>query len=380
MKRKVLIATINDYIVYQPTILNLYDFLSPYFDVTIISFQPKFVTKQKDLTRNIKYLRTNEMMDYLIGKADFMFSKLAKFVKLIFPKYTYQYYYYNTYLPFVLKRELRKQKDSADIVIAVDMHVLYIAQQIFGPVHFLSLEIENNTNKLYKLVDPSKVKSVFVQSQERYDYMFPGVQLKTFIVPNGPVFRPGEITKRGRKDFIWAGAILRHFAVMEILNFFEKYPQYKLILKGGGDQKTRRLIDERYGELLRTERIVIDRTYLPEESFIDFIAGFRIGFCFYTWDLIQASFNYYSAPSGKLLMYMAAGTPVVASNIPAFKFIEEAGAGVLVSDYEPATIFNAVQKIESDYENYSAACLRVAAACSFDKNVAPYIEFLKAQK
>lgn len=47
MKRKLLIVTINDYIIYQPTILNLYDALSPYFDATIISFQPQFISKKR---------------------------------------------------------------------------------------------------------------------------------------------------------------------------------------------------------------------------------------------------------------------------------------------------------------------------------------------
>jgi glycosyltransferase involved in cell wall biosynthesis len=379
MKKKVLILTLNDYVIYQPTILNLYDFLLPDFDVTVISFQPKFATKQKDASRNIIYLETNFWMSQLYTKLDFVLSKLAKFRKLVSPRYEYYYHYYQKYLPRILKNALKKQKNNAGIIIAVDFPALHVAQQIFGAVHFLSLEIDNNRSRYYRLVDPGKVKSVVVQSQARYDYLFPGVHLKTFIVPNCPTFIPVEKNKQERKDFIWAGAIDRRLAVMECIAFFNEYPQYKLVLKGGGDIKTQRLIQEKYDGLLKTGRIAIDRNYLPERSFIEFLSGFRIGFCFYAWSLIRDSFNYQTAPSGKLLMYMAAGIPVIACNIPGFQFIREAGAGVLVDNYDPVTILMAVQKIEADYQQYVSACFKVAEANNFGECVKPYLDFLKKE-
>ncbi|WP_315824123.1 hypothetical protein [Paraflavitalea speifideaquila] len=44
---KVLIVSSDDFILYQPTILNLYDFLQKDFEVTIISFEPNFLGKKK---------------------------------------------------------------------------------------------------------------------------------------------------------------------------------------------------------------------------------------------------------------------------------------------------------------------------------------------
>jgi len=379
MKKRILIVTLNDYVIYQPTILNLYDALSPDFDVTVISFQPQFATKQKDSQRNIIYLQTNSWMSQFYQKFDFVMSKLAKARKKFSPGYIYYNQYYHTYLPSILKAALQKQKSNADIVIAVDFPALYVAQSIFGPVHFLSLEIDNNTNRYYRLVDPAKVKSVVVQSQVRYDYLFPKHLLRTFIIPNAPVFIPAIKSSAERKDFIWAGAIDRRLAVIECIEFFNRYPQYKLILKGGGDKKTQRLISEKYHDLIRTERIVIDRIYLPEGTFIEFLSSFRIGFCFYAWGLIHDSFNYQTAPSGKMLMYMAAGIPVIACRIPGFTFIQEAGAGVLIDDYEPDTIFRAVQQIGAEYERYVAACYKVAADNSIDKHISPYVKFLKEE-
>ena len=75
-------------------------------------------------------------------------------------------------------------------------------------------------------------------------------------------------------------------------------------------------------------------------------------------------------------MYLAAGLPVIAFDIPGFQFIREEGAGVLIDDYRPETIFNAIQQIEKDYEKYSLACYSLSRKYSFDRTVRPYIDFL----
>ncbi len=376
MRKKILIITLNDYIIYQPTILNLYDKLSDKADVKIISFRPQFATKKKDEKRNIEYLETNFWPTQVYTKMDFIISKLSKFVKLFNPKFAYHYLFYNKYLPSILKNELNKEKDKYDEVIAVDLQVLYLAQQYFGAVHFLSLEVDNNTNEYYKKIDHSKIKSVFVQSETRYAYIFPGKDIRRFIVQNAPDYKELDLIRQERRNFIWAGAIDRRLAVLDCLEFFNQYPEFKLVLKGGGDKKTRKIIEAKYDHLLSSERAVIDQSYLDAGEFVKFLSNFRIGFCFYDWNLIKASFNYQTAPSGKMFMYLAAGTPVIACKIPGFDFVERFGCGVLIDNYEPATIANAVKLIEDDYKKYSDACIEAAKYFSFDKSVKPYIEFL----
>jgi glycosyltransferase involved in cell wall biosynthesis len=376
MRKQVLILTLNDYILYQPTILNLYDHLSLQADVTILSFEPNFVTKQKDEKRNIKYLKTTSFSTHLFTKVDFVLSKLTPLINKFYPNFSHHYLFYNFYLPSVLYKYLKSENPKADVVIAVDLGALLVAQKYFGAVHFLSLEIDNNTNPNYRKVDKNKIRSVFVQSMMRYNYLFPGTELKKFIVQNAPVYKAHKQTQNKRKDFIWAGAIDRRLAVLECIEFFNHYRQYKLVMKGGGDQKTRNIIDTRYKHLLDEEIIIFNQEYLEAESFLDFLSSFKIAFCFYSWELIAASFNYQSAPSGKLFAYLAAGTPVIACNIPGFDFLQEFGAGVLVDDYEPATIKAAIQKIENNYEAYSNACYKAAEYYSFDKHVHSYIHFL----
>jgi len=376
MKKKVLILTLNDYIIYQPSILNLYDFMQPHFDVTVVSFRPQAMTKQKDETRNIIYLEPNALLKSLITKADYAISLLYKFISKVKPGLRHQHIYYTKYLPGLLKAGVKKNKLTGDIIIATDFPALKVAQEIYGAVHFISLEIENNTSPIFKQINRQLVKSVFIQTQVRYDYLFPGQTLPVFYVQNAPVFDEKAITHYDRHDFIWAGAIDRRLAVYECINFFDRYPQYKLVLKGGIEQKAYQKITDTYSHLITGNRIRFDREYLPASSFLDFLSHFKIGFCFYSWEIIHASFNYYTAPSGKLFMTLAAGVPVIACNIPAFKFLEEYGAGVLVDDYEPETIFAAAQKIEQDYEKYHTACYDAARYFSFDKRVAPYIDFL----
>jgi glycosyltransferase involved in cell wall biosynthesis len=171
----------------------------------------------------------------------------------------------------------------------------------------------------------------------------------------------------------------RRLAVMDCIDFFNAYPQYRLVLKGGGDKKSLRIINERYAGLIKADRIKIDRTYLPAASFLDFLSHFKIGICFYSWELINANFNYATAPSGKLFMYLAAGVPVIACNIAGFKLVEEFGAGVLVKDFKPETIYEAVKIIEADYNKFTQGCYNAARHFSFNKNVAPYIDFLEAR-
>jgi glycosyltransferase involved in cell wall biosynthesis len=166
---------------------------------------------------------------------------------------------------------------------------------------------------------------------------------------------------------------------MDCLNFFETFPETRLVIKGGGDKKTMVKVQEQYGHLIAAGRVQIDPQYLPVDKFIEFLSSFKIGFCFYSWDLIKANFNYQTAPSGKLFMYLAAGTPVIACKIPGFSFVEELGLGVLVDNYEPETIQKAAKEIENNFQQYSHNCYEAARQFSFDIAVRPYVDYLLTQ-
>lgn len=376
MRKKILILTLNDYILYQPSILNLYDYLSVHANVEVVSLEPTFITNQKEENRNITYLKPSKLAISFYTKVDFLLAKLTSFIQKVNKQFKHHYVFYHYYLPSILKKYLAQKKPEADVVIAVDLAALHLAQQHFGAVHFLSLEIDNVDTPNYKRIDKNKIKSVFIQSEMRYNYLFPGLGIKKFIVQNSPVYKKKPMANTERKDCIWAGTVSRRFAIMECIEFFNAYPDYRLVMKGGGDEKTKTIIHDRYKYLLQEGRISFDKQYLDADAFIDFLSKFKIGFCFYAWDEIAGSFNYQSAPSGKLFMYLAAGTPVIACSIPGFDFVKEFGAGVLIDDYKPTTIKRAVEEIEANYESYSAACYKAAEYFSFDNHVKPYINYL----
>lgn len=379
MKKKVLILTLNNYILYQPSILNLYEALAPHFDVEVFSMtdNPKNIPSIPG--KNVTFLAPNYWLKQFYEKKDFIISRFTKYIKKFVPDYIYYYSYYNKYLPSILERHLKKKKVKADIVIAVDLQVLYLAQKIYGDVHFLSLEIDNNTNPYYKKIDPDKIKSVFVQSKLRFDYLFPDKKPKVFYVQNAPSYSGRRFPVDGRRDFVWSGAVDKRLAILECLDFFRAYPEYKMVIKGSANPKLLRHIEEEYQDLIKNGTIVFNREYLESNRFIEFLSGFKMGFCFYQWDLIRASYNYLTAPSGKLFMNFAAGVPVVACNIPGFELVKEFNAGVLVDDYEPETLYKAARQIEANYAEYSEGCYRAAEHFSFDKNVAPYVEFLRKE-
>jgi glycosyltransferase involved in cell wall biosynthesis len=206
--------------------------------------------------------------------------------------------------------------------------------------------------------------------------MLPGLQVPVFIVQNSPIFDPTRITNKERKDFIFSGTARTVFGIFDCIEFIRNYPPSRLVQKGGGERKVLTRIRSENVDLIRDDRLVLDDSYVPAGELISFLSGFRIGFCFYSWKIIEDFFNYRTAPSGKLFMYMAAGVPVIASDIEGFRMVREYGAGVLIRDYSPNTIMKAVKEIESDFEQYSRNCLKMASDLSFDKLVAPYIDFL----
>ena len=369
-----LIVTANDFLAYQPSVLNLYDFLKPYFDVSIVSFEPEFIGRQKVTGRDIVYLKIPFLLKWLVQKFDFALQLAVKLLNRVFTSLSHEYLYYHQLQYLYLERYLRNIK--ADELLAVDIPALYVTQRVFGKCHFFSLELYPG-GPFREKINVNEILSVIIQNRERYDWLFPGIRLPVFYIQNAPVFREEMIRSYPRKGFIWAGTIVRQFAVFDCIEFIRNYPSYQLVLKGGAERKTLQHINDHYRDLLQAGRIVVDRSYLAPGDFIDFLAHFKIGFCFYSWDTIRKSINYQTAPSGKLFMYMAAGVPVIACNIPGFRFIREFRAGVLIDDYRPETILKAAQQIEGDYDNFSRACYEVARHFSFEKNVKPFLDFLE---
>lgn len=106
------------------------------------------------------------------------------------------------------------------------------------------------------------------------------------------------------------------------------------------------------------------------EILVDIVASSKIGLALYgnrnSRDL-NALFIGYS--SGKVNLYLKLGIPVIAQDFPGFKWIEESGAGICVSEY--TEVFGAAKDIMANYNFYSENALktfkeRLSFDCSFE--------------
>ncbi len=372
--RKITIVSSDEIILYQPTLLNLYELLKQEFDVNLVSFNPEYLGNKKEETKNIEYISPNRTKKLIFKKTDLIFNAILKRVNRFIIKNNFRSYLYRRYQSRLLEKTIGKYKGN--IIIAVDPMPLFIAQKIFGNVHFLSLEIIPQDPYLKK-IDFNKIISVIIQNPYRYNYLFNQKQIRTFYIQNSPTSRSKYMNIESRDSFIWAGTILKDFAIFDCIELIKTYPQFSLTMKGGIEKKTRQEIEKKYKSLIDRNCLRIDNEYLKSEEYIKYVSQFKIGFCFYNWSLIWNNFNYETAPSGKLFVYLAAGVPVIAPNIIAFKFLEDTESGILVDNYNPDTLYNAVIRIESNYEHYSKNAYKTFDLFSFEVNAIPFMNFLK---
>lgn len=371
--KKLVIVSSDDIILYQPTILNLYSFLGSHFDVAIITFEPEYLGKAKVEEKNILYIQPGKFQKYFLRTLDLLINAILKRIDKYFLHFPRRCAFFRKYKAKLLADVVHNFKDC--IFIAVDLMPLYVVQKKIGAAHFLSLEIIPGDPYLKK-IKSEQILSVIIQSENRYHYLFNDSVINTFYIQNAPMLKYKVINHDQRKGFIWAGTVVKDFGVLSCFDFIATYSQDNLICKGAIENKTKAIIEKKYSDLILSKKVILDTTYLSVDEFIKYLSVFRIGFCFYSWKLIKNNINYETAPSGKLFMYLAAGVPVIASNISAFKFIEDFEAGVLVNDYCSATINNAVAKINSDYSRYSENCYKAFEENCFDKNAISFRNFL----
>lgn len=372
MKKKVTILFGDVFLSYSPTVLGLYDLLSQHFDVTIIARSPEFFDNQPVTGRNV--ISIKQPVSYLAR----LFKLAPFYLSSIFDNKAKQLrrtrFSVSTFYEFKFIQKYLAAKQS-DFIIAVDFKNLFITQLLGKKVEFLSLEIVPN-DPYYAACDFKNIDCVIIQTKERYEHLFGDKKLKTFYVQNAPIYVPVEAVQT-RKGLVYCGTAWDRFGFYHCLEFLKQYPSCSMNVRGAilSDDKMR--VDREYGDLLASGRLVIDDEYLNEKALTDYLRNFRIGFSFYNFEIEQVdNFNYQSAPSGKMFKYFAAGVPVIALDTIGSQPIAEFDCGVLIRDLKPASIKQAVDKIESNFDYYSQNCLRAAGHYSFDKMAKPFLDYL----
>jgi glycosyltransferase involved in cell wall biosynthesis len=366
MRKKILIFFPEGNLPYSPTTINLYDQLSKFHRVEIFaSPHAPF-----NLGRQIKYLNgitlgTRVLFVVLRFLNDCKVSNISRHFNLS---------------GFSIYRQLKKHigRNSYDEVIAVDFFATRMALLLHQKVHLLSLEITNLTH--LDKIDPLRLRSVIIQREERYNYLFKVKIPHVFYVQNAPVFNSDVskilATPRQKRDLVYSGYASKGFGIYACLNFIREYPDYALHVKGAMESDFMDNIIIHYDKLHHESRVVLDTAYLDEDKIVEYLSQFRIGFCFYDFRLAQIdNFNYLSAPAGKLFKYFAAGVPVIGINILGLDSVRRFECGILIDDLSPLSIKKAIDLIEANYDSYTRNALKAAEAYSFDKMLKPFLEF-----
>ncbi len=228
------------------------------------------------------------------------------------------------------------------------------------------------------LLDTQYVDAVIIQSIERYQYLFKDKKLKTFFVQNAPNYKEINIPQ-DRHGLVYGGSAYDELGFYHCLNYLNTYKDEVLTIQGAIMPKDIERVDKEYKNLIEENRLRINKKYLENDEVVTFLSNYEIGFCFYNFDvpvIRDNYFNYASAPSGKMFKYVAAGVPVVASNILGFKFVNEFQCGVLVDSLDTEEIRNAIMKVRSNYNFYVQNSIKAAKFYSFDTATVPYFALI----
>ena len=373
-RQHILIFFEGPHLAYSPTTIQLHDELSKDHEVTILAQNPDNYNGKRISDRNVLYYRYFGVKTRLWYKLLFnllgIFNKNIRLFKKL--KLNYRDYFFR-FLHF--KKVLKQHRFNR--VISVDISNLFFCSLLNIKVDFLSLEVCNDYH-LLPLIKKENINCVIIQSKIRYEYLFKEYTIKTFLIQNAPVYFEIQPRQR-RRCLIYSGAAKDSFAFFHCLNYLVKFPDEKMVLQGALLPNDKLVVETRYAQLLSEKRLILNLTYLENDKVVEFISNYEIGFCFYNFDhpnVKENAFNYMSAPSGKMFKYLAAGVPVVCSNIIGFDFIKDFKCGIQINSIDEDSIRQAVFEIRKDFSYYSANAKIAARHFSFDKAVIPYLQYI----
>lgn len=375
LKKGFLIIFLNEHLAYSPSTLNIFYALKKDSNVQLICpYQPKHFSENEIKDPDIKYLNF-EIKRNIFNSVTTLFRKIKDLFIRPSESTLIKRHLFNYKTRYLINYIKKTDKE----IIAVDTVALWCAQQAGKKAHLLSLEIADNDEYL-KHIELSAIKSVIIQSPERLNYLFPTEKPRHFIVQNAPKYLPFEpdYTYRKKTDLVYCGSSMLYFGIITCLDFLRDYKEYTLTIKGAYPNGTKEIVEEFYSDLLTEKRLTIDTNYLSEESLTKYVSKFRIGFAFYDFYRFPhlKTFNYYTAPSGKVYQYLNSGTPIIGNVLPGFKFINETKSGVLVNYLSTQQIKMAIDAIEEDYLTYAENAKRIASEYDFNKMIIPFLKYV----
>ncbi len=340
-----LIVFPDDWLSYSPTVLNLSSLLlARGWGVKIVTVQSGYPLSRLD--------------------ADLSLVRIHRRLKRVLGWFRLYHVYRAVLLALRLAREPRH-----DCNIAVDSHGA-LCMQLAGIRRFDFLSLEVHHDLAWRMLDRRRIRSVLIQSPERYEYLFGQAALPRFLIQNAPML-PGDVRPRTHATplrLVFFGNAIGPHGIFECIDLVCDNPHLSLEICGvvGAD------VLDHVARCGAPARIRVHPEYIDQARVQEYLARFDVGLCLY--NVSESDFNYQSIPSGKLFNYFSAALPVIGSDLVGLKPVEDFGAGVLVGRNSVEELGDAVRRILGNYAAYSKGAARAANHFEFRRMSKPYLD------
>lgn len=172
-----------------------------------------------------------------------------------------------------------------------------------------------------------------------------GITAPLEVIPSGvsPVFFSAVPRERKKNKIVYVGQLYPWKGAGTMVEALKELPGAELHLVGGSEERIREL-KESAGRLGVSERVIFHGQVAPEQVRAN-LAEAAVAVLPLTRELIAASFT---SPL-KLFEYMAAGVPIVASDVPSVREVLSDGVNaLLVPADDPLALAGGIQKILHD--------------------------------
>src|SRR6202000_1430194 len=219
-EKEFLIIFTDVHLAYSPSTLNLFHASQRHHSVELIAAKPAaYFSENQVIHKDIKYIDFG-FKGNILKSIKSLFLKIAD--QLIKPskKTLHERNLHNSKTKTIVSC-IKKTKRE---IIVVDFLALWCVQQASKKAHFLSLEINEN-DPYRQSVQLSTIISVIIQSQERFDHLFPNEKPLRFLVQNAPVnldFAP-PYEQRKSTDLIYCGSAVPGFGIITCLDFIKDF-------------------------------------------------------------------------------------------------------------------------------------------------------------
>ncbi|MBI4929794.1 MAG: hypothetical protein HY841_03455 [Bacteroidetes bacterium] len=161
-----------------------------------------------------------------------------------------------------------------------------------------------------------------------------------------------------------AGSIGDFAMISELMTSVISWPENTALVLNDRNKSNLERMKKIYEPLNRQDRIFWNADSLSDEMLNSLVSYCKLNFGLYR--NTSPNIEYIGFSSGKIMRSIAAGVPVIASDLVSLQFIKEHKLGVLVQN--PIEIPDAISTILHGNENYKQNCkVFYENVCSFDK-------------